>query len=231
MTTSRLAVLTAFMLLGFATVFLLPKGGEQPSGVRMELPDFVGNWKGAEAEIDPSERGTLGEASGTGILRKIYRNLDGYPITVSLILSGRDMSTSIHRFERCLDAQGGTIQESDEFAMTLPQRGSFPITHVRGTRVVTNEGKPTSHELQAYYWFVGEKDICAGHWERWAIDNRDRLFRGMSQRWAYILVSGGVPILQDAKNNDAARRWSQGTIREFIKLLAPKIHLDSVRYD
>ena len=85
--------------------------------------------------------------------------------------------------------------------------------------------------MQAFYWFVGEKDISAGHWDRWAIDNRDRLFRGVSQRWAYILVSGGVPIAKDAKDNEAVRKWSANAIKEFIRLLAPKIHLDSVRYN
>jgi len=103
MTTSRLAVLTAFMALGFATVFLLPKGGEQSSGIRLELPDFVGNWKGTDAEITEKERTGLGEQSGTRFARKTYRNLDGYEIMVSIVLSGRDMSTSIHRPESTME--------------------------------------------------------------------------------------------------------------------------------
>ena len=231
MTTSRLATLLAFLSLGITTVFLLPKGGEQPAGIRIELPDFVGNWKGTDAEMTDSERTTLGEASGTRFARKTYRNLDGYEIMVSIVLSGRDMSTSIHRPERCLQAQGWTLQEGDDLAVSLPQRGSFPVTQLRSTRLAKNGEGTETRELQAFYWFVGEKDISAGHWDRWAIDNRDRLFRGVSQRWAYILVSGGVPIAKDAKDNDAVRKWSANAIKEFIRLLAPKIHLDSVRYN
>ena len=230
MTTSRLATLVAFLTLGLSTVFLLPRGGEQSSGIRVELPDFIGNWKGTEAEISNAERTTLGEQSGTRFARKTYRNLDGYEIMVSIVLSGSDMSTSIHRPERCLQAQGWTLQEGDQFAMSLPQRGTFPLMQLRSTRLMKTGDSASTRELQTYYWFVGEKDICAGHWSRWAIDNRDRLFRGVSQRWAFILVSGGVPIPEDPKNNDAARKWSQASIREFIKTLAPKIHLDSVQY-
>jgi EpsI family protein len=231
MTISRLAILVAFVTFGFATIFLLPKSYDQPSGIRMELPDFVGNWKGTAAEITDKERVGLGEASGTRFARKTYRNLDGYEIMVSLVLSGRDMSTSIHRPERCLQAQGWTLQDSDHFAMSLPQRGTFPVAQLRSTRLVKTGDSAINHELQTFYWFVGEKEISAGHWSRWALDNRDRLLRGVNQRWAFILVSGGVPIPQDPKQNEAARKWSQGTIREFIKILAPKIHLDSVRYN
>ena len=231
MTTSRLATLVAFITLGIATVFLLPKGGELPAGIVMELPDFVGNWKGTNAEMSQAERETLGEASGTRFARKTYRNLDGYEIMVSIVLSGRDMSTSIHRPERCLQAQGWTLLGADHFAVSLPQRGNFPVAELRSTRPNRADSTAPPIELQAFYWFVGEKDISAGHWSRWAIDNRDRLFRGVSQRWAYILVSAAVPTVKDPKDSDALRKWSGNAVREFIRLLAPKIHLDSVRYN
>ena len=230
MTTSRLATLVAFLALGIATVFLLPKGGEQPAGIVLELPDFVGNWKGTAAEMTEKERTALGESSGTRFARKTYRNLDGYEIMVSIVLSGRDMSSAIHRPERCLQAQGWALQGSDHFAMSLPQRGIFPLAEISSTRLATIADTTVAQELQAFYWFVGEKDICAGHWDRWMIDNRDRLFRGVSQRWAYILVSAGVPKAKNPADDEAVRKWSRNSIREFIRTLAPKIHLDSVRY-
>ncbi len=231
MTTSRLATLVAFITLGIATVFLLPKGGEQPAGVVMELPDFVGNWKGTDAEMSAAERAVLGEASGTRFARKTYRGLGGYEIMVSLVLSGRDMSTSIHRPERCLQAQGWTLQDADQFAMALPQRGTFPVAELHSSRPNKADGSAPPIELQAFYWFVGEKDITAGHWSRWAIDNRDRLFRGVSQRWAYILVSAPVPTAKDPNDSDAIRKLAGNTVREFIRMLTPKIHLDTVHYD
>ena len=227
---SRLAVLVSFLALGVATVFLLPQGGEQPVGINLELPDFVGNWKGTDAEFSESEREILGEASGTRFARKVYRNLAGYEIMASIVLSGRDMSTSIHRPERCLQAQGWALTGSDSLTVSLPQRGSFPVAELVSSRMIPAEEGNVVRELQAYYWFVGEKDISAGHWDRWAIDNRDRLLRGVSQRWAYILLSAAVPIAKDPKDNQALRKWSQTAIRDFIRTLAPKIHLDSVEY-
>jgi Protein of unknown function (DUF3485) len=230
MTTSRLVTLVAFMSLGFATVYLLPKNPDQPTGIRMELPDYVANWIGTDGEITDKERYGLGVASGTRIIRKVYRNLGDHEITVTIVLSGRDMSTSIHRPERCLDAQGWARRESDTFAVSLPMRGTFPVTQLRCSRLIQTEKSPVTLDLQAFYWFVGEDEICNGHWERWAIDNRDRLFRGLNQRWAFILVSGIVPPQRDPKDNEAARKGSQQAIRNFIAMLAPKIHLDTVQY-
>lgn len=231
MTTSRLATLVAFMAFGFATVHLLPKHFDQPVGVRVELPEFIGSWKGADSEITSAERATLGEASGTRFARKTYRSLESYEITVSIVLSGKDMSTSIHRPERCLEAQGWSLQDKDELAVSLPNRGTFPVTQLRSTRLVKKDDTYLTRELQTFYWFAGENRICSGHWERLAIDNSDRLFRGVSQRWAFMLVSGGVPIPKDPNLTPTARQWSQNTIREFIKLLAPKIHLDTLQYN
>jgi EpsI family protein len=231
MTTSRLFVLLAFVLGGMSAVFLLPKGGAQPSGIMLELPEFVGNWKGADAPVSELERVTLGERSGTEFARKTYRNLDGYEILVSVVLSGRDMSTAIHRPERCLIAQGWTVQDSDTVDVSLASGGFFPVTQLRNTRLVRSEGESVVRELQTYYWFVGAEGVTSGHWSRWAIDNRDRLVKGENQRWAFILVSGVVPLPPDPKRTELPRRWVQSTIKEFIKTLAPKIHRDTVRYD
>jgi EpsI family protein len=231
MTTSRLAVLVSFVAFGLGTVFLLPKSYDQPVGINVELPEFVGNWKGTDSELSEYERTTLGEKSGTQFARKLYRNLDGYEVLVSLVLSGRDMSTSIHRPERCLQAQGWTLQDREAFSVLLPQRGSFPVTQLRSTRLVGSGKESVMRELQTLYWFVGERAVTASHWSRWAIDNRDRMLRGVNQRWAYILVSGAVPVPQDPKLIPEARKWSQKVLRDFINTLAPKIHLDSVRYE
>jgi EpsI family protein len=231
MTISRLAILVLFVTFGLGAVFFLPKSADQPIGIRIELPDFVGNWKGTDSEISEYERSALGEKSGTQFARKVYRNLDGHEVLVSIVVSGRDMSTSIHRPERCLQAQGWNLQESEPFTISLPQRGKFPVKQLRSTRLIRSGEESAMRELQTLYWFVGERSTTASHWSRWAVDNRDRMLRGVSQRWAYILVSGGVPIPRDPKQLPQAREWSQRVLREFITTLAPKIHLDSVQYE
>lgn len=230
MTTSRLATLLAVIAFGMGAVFLLPRSAEQPVGIRVELPEHVGTWIGRDAELSENERTTLGEKSGTQFARKLYRNLDGYEILVSIVLSGRDMSTAIHRPERCLMAQGWTLQGRAPLNIELPQRGAFPVELLRSTRLVERDGGTAATELQTLYWFVGEHAVTAGHWSRWMIDNRDRLFRGVNQRWAYILVSGGVPSPKDPNLKEEYRRLTQNLMREFITTLAPKIHLDTVQY-
>src|SRR3954452_15754794 len=129
MTTKRLAILFVFVLAGFSIVFLLPKSAAQPYGVKMELLGKLGDWMGEDEEILQKERDTLGK--GTEFARKRYVNdfvpdprIPGRTVTygmlVSMVLSGRDMSTSIHRPERCLDAQGWIRLGSDEVAINIP---------------------------------------------------------------------------------------------------------------
>ena len=136
MTISRLAVLVAFVTLGFATVFLLPRSSALPTGIRMELPDFVGNWKGTEAEISEKERTGLGEQTGTRIIRKTYRNLEGYEIMVSIVLS---VMREVHRSHASL-AQ--LANESIPVRKRLLQR--MHVRHVQGrcdsAQVITNIG-------------------------------------------------------------------------------------------
>ena len=231
MTISRLAVLLAFMTLGLSTVFLLPRGGAQPTGIQLDLPEFVGSWKGVDTVVSDGERTTLGEHSGTEFRRKIYRNLTGNELLASIVLSGRDMSRAIHRPEWCLKAQGWTLKDSDTIPVSLGRGGTFPVTKLLSTRMIRTEEGSVTGELQTFYWFVGREKITASHWSRWAIDNRDRLFKGENQRWAFIMVSGVVPLSRDPKTDGMARKWSQNTIREFIQMLAPKVHLETVQYD
>ena len=108
MTTSRLALLLAVLLGGLSSIFLLPRQlGFQPVGIELELPKMVGGWYGRDVTVSEKERIVLGE--GTEFARKSYRNGRGYEIVASIVLSGQDMNTSIHRPERCLPSQGFTV--------------------------------------------------------------------------------------------------------------------------
>ena len=103
MITKRLTILLAVLLGGMSSIFLLPKQlGFQPVGIEMGLPKMVGGWYGRDIDVSQKERDVLG--SGTDFARKIYRNGRGYEITASIVLSGQDMNTSIHRPERCMPA-------------------------------------------------------------------------------------------------------------------------------
>ena len=242
MTTKRLAILLAVVTLGFSAVFLLPKSAAQPFGIKLELPRHLDGWIGEDEAILDKERQTLG--AGTEFARKRYRNdyllrAPGYSVLVSIVLSGHDMSNSIHRPERCLDAQGWTRLGSDQVQIG-GDNGSFPVTRLynRMTRRA-EDGTTKSMDAYSYYWFVGEREITSTHWGRWFTDNKDRLLRGVNQRWAFITVTGMIPPQADAARQEEAAgvpreealMFADDTVRAFIQKLAPTIHLPGLAYD
>src|SRR3954470_20737184 len=112
MITKRLVTVAIVLLVGFSSVFLLPKSGKSsPAGIAMELPHYVGEWIGTDAEVTQREREVL--AKDTLFARKTYTNLAGDSIYVSIVMSGDDMTNSIHRPERCLPAQGWNLQSTE----------------------------------------------------------------------------------------------------------------------
>src|SRR5688572_23139791 len=132
MTTKRLTILLLVVAFGFGAVFLLPKSAAQPFGINLELPRHLSGWVGEDEQILQKERETLGK--GTEFARKRYRNdyllrAPGYSVLVSVVLSGHDMSNSIHRPERCLDAQGWTRLDSSEVQIDSSS-GRFPVTRL-----------------------------------------------------------------------------------------------------
>ncbi len=48
------------LLVGFSVVFLLPKSGQSsPAGIAMELPNYIADWIGKDAEVTAREREVL----------------------------------------------------------------------------------------------------------------------------------------------------------------------------
>jgi Protein of unknown function (DUF3485) len=241
MTTKRIAVLVAVVTFGLSGVFLLPKSAAQPFGVKLELPATIGDWWGTEAEVLQKERDTLGPS--TEFARKSYKNhmhekLPGYSLLVSMVLSGHDMSNSIHRPERCLSAQGWSVLDSEVVNIGVPGKGAFPATRLYNRSVMTGrdgkpiekDGKPVIQNAYSYYWFVGENEITSSHWGRFFQDNSDRLFRGVNQRWAFITVTGKIAIGTNAEPDPRLSAEVDRTLRKFISELAPHIHTEGLSY-
>ena len=224
MTTSRLAILLA-VLLGMSTVLLLPRQlSYQPVGINLQLPEFNGEWYGHEVKVSDREIGILGP--GTEFSRKSYTNGRGDEIQVSIVLSGQDMNTSIHRPERCLPAQGWTIADKHSVTISVPQVGMIPTTRLHNLRNVAHDEKPVAIYNLSYYWFAGHTDVTASHVARTYIDIRDRLLHGYNQRWAYITVSAVV-----TKNLQKFGRSEEETsqlIETFIRQLVPAVHKETL---
>ena len=100
MITKRLLTILVVLIVGFGSVFLLPRTSQSsPAGIALVLPNYIGDWIGEEGKITDRELEVL--AKDTQFARKNYINVAGDRISVSIVLSGDDMTNSIHRPERC----------------------------------------------------------------------------------------------------------------------------------
>src|SRR3712207_1898675 len=157
----------------------------------MTLPNYVGDWIGTDAEITEREREVL--AKDTQFARKTYTNLAGDSIYVSIVMSGDDMTNSIHRPERCLPAQGWNLQSTEKRAVSLENGRQLEMTRLRNGRSVERRDKTRGTlENLTYYTFIGSDEMTASHLARTGIDLRDRILHGQNQRWAYLTVAGVV---------------------------------------
>ncbi len=237
MITRRLAVVVALVGTALLAVLLLPKSSAQPTGLRLvdgnpTLPYDVEGWIGTDLKISEIEVKTLGEETKFSRKSYVHPSDRSFRLASTIVLSGRDISTSLHRPERCLNAQGWAILSSDVIPIRIDDQRTFDVRrlHVKRTQLGPDGKTVRTDEAFNFYWYVGEHLLTANHFERFLTDNRDRLFRGVDQRWAYVTVfveihhftSGGD---QDLGSEDADREG-----RSFIKRLAPLIHGDNVEY-
>ena len=151
----------------------------------------LGNMNWAERSMLPAD---------TGLVRKYYArpgNQDGLHATI--VLSGDDRS-SIHRPQVCMTAAGHEIAR--ERVIRIPLAGRDEPLEV----MVLDMVKPLAREdgtRDAYasyyaYWFVGKDRETASHLARMAWMGYDRVFRGVSHRWAYIALAGARDPASDA---------------------------------
>src|ERR1700730_351216 len=215
----RLASLQLVLLTGLGSVFLIPKDVKiQPAAIDPSLPEFVGNWHGVDQSVTQLERDILGP--DPQFVRKLYtRGTD--QIYVSIVLSGPDMNTSIHRPERCLPAQGWTISDSKTITLPVPS-GLLKTTRLHNIRSVrTDNGQVLTLNSVDYYWFVGHSDVTSSHFERTWIYMRDRILKGQNQQWAYVTVT--ATITKDYKIFGRTEKETDELIRGFIKDFVPEV--------
>lgn len=218
--TKRLAILQSILILGLGSVFLIPKDIRiQPSAIGLLLPDSVGRWEGFNRPVTKGEQEILGP--DTQFVRRLYTNQADDEIYVSVVMSGPDMNTSIHRPERCLPAQGWTISDSKTVALPL-RNGILKATRLYNMRNVPTDNDQilTIHSVD-YYWFVGHSDVTASHFERAWIDMRDRILKGQNQQWAYITIVANVT--KDYKIFGRTEKETDELVRVFISDLVPQI--------
>ena len=223
-------------------VYLLPQAGETAqSAAKMNLPGNQGRWWFKTIGPSEEEVGTLGSETEFAKAiclkpRKGEYDLDGNiipdRIDLSVVLSGSDLNSSIHRPERCMSAQGHLITASGNLGIKLPNGRAFDAKRLLSVQTFPGRnGAPTiKFNCVTYYFFVGHDSITNGHWERTFIDIKDRLMRGMDQRWAYISVStwyGKTPML----DKEISLSEADGKLSDFLtNFVLDQIDWDQVKH-
>ena len=221
MITKRLLTVEIVLLAGFGAVFLLPHATKSsPAGIAMKLPNVVGAWLGDDAPVTDREREVL--SKDTQFARKTYIGPQGEQIYVSIVMSGDDMTNSIHRPERCLPAQGWTLQSSEKCALPLRGGKSIELTKLHNYRAIEqpDKSRPVLNNL-SYYWFIGSNEMTASHFRRTQLDMRDRILHGYNQRWAYVTVTANVT--KGWLRPERTEEETTAMLEQFIKDLVPHL--------
>jgi Protein of unknown function (DUF3485) len=226
-------ILPLFLGGAMSAVYLLPKvGAVAQSAVNMALPDESGVWEfdkqyATEREIKTLAPDTEFSKATCLSARPGEINRYGNPVPdvvqLSIVLSGADINNSIHRPERCMPSQGHNITASSERTLKLANGRQFAVTRlvsIQSTlnRAVKEREEYVKYNCLTYYFFVGHDRVTDGHWARTFLDIKDRLVRGMDQRWAYASVSmwyGQVPYIEKEVSEAEADAKLQKFLAEF----------------
>jgi EpsI family protein len=223
MSISRLVILQLLLLAGLGSAYLVPTHSQvQPAGIDLDLPENLGQWTGTPQEIGQGEKEEL--AADTTFARKVYSNAFGDRILVSIVLAGEDPDNSMHRPERCLPAQGWTILDSKTLAIPasqLPDK-QLSMTRLHGEQKIRDDKGDirTIYNLN-YYWFVGYRELTPSAIHRALIDIRDRVTKGVNQRWAYVTVAS--IITEGITKYGRSEKVTDQMLQSFITELSPKI--------
>lgn len=225
--------LPLFVVATLSGIYFLPSAGEvAQSAVAMELPSSSGNWSfrsipPSKAEIDTLSKDTQFAKAICLSARPNTYNADGNPILdrldLSIVLSGADINNSIHRPERCMPAQGHSIVSTTDQTLKLGNGREFPAKRLISIQnIPTNEERTEYLKLNCvtYYFFVGHDRVTNDHLGRTLIDMKDRLLRGMDQRWAYASVSmwyGKVPWIEKEVTEEEADAKIQTFLADFAE--------------
>lgn len=213
-----------------SAIYFLPKvGAVAQSAVKMDLPDISDNWS-FDKQV-PSEKELSVLSPDTQFSKAICLkarpgevNEDGYLIPdrldLSIVLSGSDINNSIHRPERCMPAQGHSITSSSNQLLQLSNGRKVPVKRLVSTQSLQVAGNKEREEYVkynciTYYFFVGHDRVSNDHLGRTLIDIKDRLLRGMDQRWAYTSVSmwyGKVPWIE----KEVTEAEADAKLRKFL---------------
>ena len=233
----RVLILQTLVLGGLCLIFLLPKTPPiQSSAVSLDLPSLLilSGWAaGPKMEASSKEREAL--AKDTEFARRNYYRSAGIEaptgsrelLQASIVMSGKDLNSSLHRPERCLPAQGLNLLGSSELPVKLKNGRTIVLTRLKCSG---KEAGSLTYTHLNYYFFVGHDSVKHTHYGRTLKDMRDRLMRGYDQRWAYITISSN--LVKAAMKDEADQLYyssqlseeeTDRNVAEFVSELVPEI--------
>jgi hypothetical protein len=216
-------IIVAALIIGAVVVTALTSKVNTVSeaGVNMNLPEEVGQWRGAKLEPSKQEIELL--PKGTEFAKRIYTNDANDTVYCSIVLSSPD-PRSIHRPELCLPTQGVKITGSE--LIQIPVKGlAKPLPLMKLTTRTTPTGHPEIN-IRGYfmYWFVGKDRITAQHYQRILWNMWDRTFFNTNHRWAYIIVQGSVPESYLGAGKGKNDEQTLAMLKDFTKDVFPAIN-------
>lgn len=205
----RPMLLPAFLAATLGAIYLLPSAGDvAQSAINMTLPEASGAWHLHTIPPTAAETGTL--AKDTTFAKAVCFcprrgdfSVEEDRADLSVVLSGYDLNNSIHRPERCMPAQGHNILSAKDVTLKLANGRAITVRRLRSIQTLAN---PNNRKLDrhldcvTYYFFVGHDRLEHDHLHRTWTDMRDRILRGIDQRWAYVSLSmwfGKVPEIDE----------------------------------
>jgi hypothetical protein len=238
----HLVVIVLMAATSLALAFTVDVSLSDQAGVRVYLPDRVGEWSGDELRYchapacqavvfasEIRESGLCPKCGGllhtmtkieadllpadTEILKKQYTSPDGRIVNAAIVMSGRERA-SIHRPQTCLVGQGNEIVKSS--VLEVPMEGREPLDVMvldMLHRRRLPDGRQVSHESYYAYWFVGNNRETPHHITRMFWMASDRILYNRAHRWAYISVSG---------RRDPAGAYKQ-EIASFVQKMYPEM--------
>lgn len=239
-----LTVIGLLAVTSFALAFTVNVALTDEAGVKVYLPDRVGEWTGDElrfcqapacqASVFVSQillEGKCPKCSGelatmtkiekdllpsdTEVLKKQYTSPKGETIFASIVMSGRERA-SIHRPQVCLVGQGNEIIHSSVIDVPMEGRDELGVMVLDMLRRWRlPDGRQGEHDSYYAYWFVGKGRETPSHVMRMIWMASDRVLHNRSHRWAYISVSGN-------RDKDGAYKEE---IRGFVRELYPEMVL------
>lgn len=231
----RAIILTAVLGLGMSTIYMLPAFKKVDSALNTTIPDQLGTsitraYPPSKKELDILAKDTDFSKAACWLPRIEERTtiLGDTPhdrLDISIVLSGHDLANSIHRPERCLEAQGHKIQSSSQSEIALSNGEKVPLT-ILVTKLSGEFGPEDAKEFITIdnlncYFFVGHDKVTNSHTERTLIDIKDRVLKGEAQRWAFVTISMRFVDQEDRGYGDPPNlEMADKKIRELAKELA-----------